>query len=103
MADQKIIVLAVPIRRGSSFISGVKLRKPGTADLEGVSLPDLLSGDDRSVISVLARITMPPLTSGELVHLNQDAFDDMKIFLLTKFLTKQQQLDAGIIQLSSEA
>lgn len=103
MADSKTIVLATPIQRGSSFINGVKVRKPEAADLEGVSLPDLLEGDDRSVISVLARITTPPLTSSELIHLNQDAFDDMKIFLLTKFLTKQQQLDAGIIQRSSEA
>lgn len=102
MADLKTIVLTVPIHRGSSFVSGVRLRSPSAQDIEGVSMLDLVAGDDSSVISVLTRITTPALTYSELICLSQDSFDEMKVLLLTSLLTKKQRIDAGINRPASE-
>lgn len=102
MADLKPIVLSVPIHRGNSFVSGVRLRSPSAKDMEGINMLDLVAGDDNSVISVLTRITTPALTYSELICLSQDSFNEMKVLLLTSLLTKKQRIDAGIIQRSSE-
>lgn len=103
MADLKTIVLAAPIHRGNSFVSGVRLRSPSIQDIEGINMLDLVAGDDSSVISVLTRITAPALTYSELICLSQDSFDEMKLLLLTSLLTKKQRVDAGINRPISEA
>lgn len=58
-----------PIRRGETKIESVQMRKPSAGELRGLQLQSLMQGDVNSIIAVLPRITMPPLTGPEAENL----------------------------------
>ncbi|QBP10120.1 phage tail assembly protein [Cupriavidus metallidurans] len=82
------IALDHPIKRGEQTIARIQVRKPGSGELRGCSLIDLLRMDVSALHVVLPRITMPTLTQHDVGQL--DPADLMQLgaavssFLLTK-------------------
>ena len=52
LADNNTVTLDTPIRRGTTSIDSITLRKPNSGELRGVSLVELLQMDVGSLIKV---------------------------------------------------
>lgn len=65
VADDNTVALDTPIKRGSSEITSITLRKPSSGELRGVQLVELLNMDVASLIKVIPRISNPALTAPE--------------------------------------
>ncbi len=59
------ITLETPIERGDTSIATLRLRKPGSGELRGLSLTALLGMEVSAIIQLLPRITVPPITEVE--------------------------------------
>ncbi|SFG08708.1 Phage tail assembly chaperone protein, E, or 41 or 14 [Novosphingobium sp. CF614] len=66
MTDQPEIPLDEPIKRGETEIISVRLRRPRSGELRGLSMLDLMQMKVDSVHELLPRITVPPLTELEV-------------------------------------
>ena len=64
------ITLEAPISRGETRITDVSVRKPKTGELRGGKLLDLLQADVAALVTVLPRLTEPPLTEAEVKALD---------------------------------
>ena len=87
-ANSQLIELDEPIKRGTTEITEVTLRKPVSGELRGVSLMELANMDVLALRKVLPRISSPSLTDVEVGRM--DPADLMQCgvavasFLLTK-------------------
>jgi hypothetical protein len=63
--EDNTVDLDTPIKRGSSTIGTITLRKPASGELRGVHLVDLLNMDVATLIKILPRITSPGITAPE--------------------------------------
>lgn len=59
-----------PIKRGEQTISKIQVRKPGSGELRGCSLIDLMRMDVSALHVVLPRITTPTLTQHDVSRLD---------------------------------
>lgn len=81
------IELAEPIKRGKTEVKEITLRRPGSGELRGLKLADLVQGDVTAVTRLLPRITQPTLVDQEVAAL--DVFDltrcadEIAVFLQT--------------------
>ena len=64
------VTLDTPITRGETKIESVTLRKPGSGELRGVSLTDLLRMDVDALITVVPRISTPTLLKHEVAAMD---------------------------------
>lgn len=64
------ITLDTPIKRGEQTIEAITVRKPGSGELRGVSLMDLMRMDVTALHTVLPRITTPTLTTADVSKLD---------------------------------
>ena len=91
-----IITLETPIKRGTTEISEIKLRKPTAGALRGVSLAELLQMNVSALQVVLPRISEPTLVKHEVDQL--DPADlvacalEVAGFLVPKAAMESQQL-----------
>lgn len=97
LADDNTVILDTPIRRGTSTIDSITLRKPNSGELRGVSLADLLQMDVNSLIKVIPRISTPTLTPIEV-----SAMDPADLFALSAkvsgfLLQKSLKTDASLV------
>lgn len=97
LADDNTVVLDTPIRRGTTVIDSITLRKPNSGELRGVSLSDLLQMDVNSLVKVVPRISSPLLTAVEVASM-----DPADLFALgTKvsgfLLQKSMKTDASLV------
>ncbi|NMZ15900.1 phage tail assembly protein [Pseudomonas rhodesiae] len=70
LADNNTVTLDTPIRRGTTSIDSITLRKPNSGELRGVSLVELLQMDVGSLIKVLPRISSPSITAVEVAGMD---------------------------------
>lgn len=63
--DDNCVSLDQPIKRGTTEITRITLRKPLSGELRGVLLIDLLNMDVASLIKVIPRISSPGITAPE--------------------------------------
>ena len=95
--NNQVIELDEPIKRGTSEITSITLRKPVSGELRGVSLMELAQMDVQALRKVLPRISSPSLTDVEVGRM--DPADLMQCgvavasFLLTK-KARQASLEA---------
>ncbi|WVM93482.1 phage tail assembly protein [Halopseudomonas pachastrellae] len=95
--NSELIELDEPIKRGTTEITEVTLRKPVSGELRGVSLMELAQMDVQALRKVLPRISSPSLTDVEVARM--DPADLMQCgvavasFLLTK-KARQASLEA---------
>ena len=97
LADDNTVILDTPIRRGTTTIDSITLRKPNSGELRGVSLAELLQMDVNSLIKVLPRISTPTLTVVEV-----SAMDPADLFALSNkvsgfLLQKSMKTDASLV------
>lgn len=59
------VALPLPIKRGDTEISELTLRKPRAGELRGVTLAHLLQSDITAILTVLPRISEPPIAQHE--------------------------------------
>jgi Phage tail assembly chaperone proteins, E, or 41 or 14 len=64
------IELDTPIKRGTSVVNSLTLRKPAAGELRGVSLVELMQMDVQSLSKVLPRISTPTLTEHEVLGMD---------------------------------
>lgn len=81
------IALAQPIKRGKTEVKEITLRRPGSGELRGLKLADLVQGDVSSVIRLLPRISQPTLVDQEAAAMDvydlTNCADQIAIFLQT--------------------
>lgn len=97
LADDNTVTLDTPIRRGTTSIDSITLRKPNSGELRGVSLAELLQMDVNSLVKVVPRISTPTLTAVEVTSM-----DPADLFALgTKvsgfLLQKSMKTDASLV------
>ncbi|MGY2231598.1 phage tail assembly protein [Pseudomonas tolaasii] len=97
LADDNTVNLDTPIRRGTTTIDTITLRKPNSGELRGVSLSELLQMDVNSLVKVVPRISTPTLTAVEVTSM-----DPADLFALgTKvsgfLLQKSMKTDASLV------
>ena len=68
--DDNCVPLDQPIKRGTSEITSITLRKPASGELRGVLLIDLLNMDVASLIKVIPRISSPGVTATEAASMD---------------------------------
>lgn len=91
------ITLDTPIKRGTTEITEIKLRKPDTGALRGISLTEVLQMNVTTIQTLLPRISEPTLAKHEIAQL--DAPDLLNIGIeITGFFAskadKSQSLNA---------
>lgn len=64
------VTLDTPLKRGDQEITAITVRKPGSGELGGVSLMDLMRMDVTALHTVLPRITAPTLTAADVSKLD---------------------------------
>jgi len=97
LADDNSVTLDTPIRRGTTSIDSITLRKPNSGELRGVSLAELLQMDVNSLVKGVPRISTPTLTAVEVTSM-----DPADLFALgTKvsgfLLQKSMKTDASLV------
>lgn len=97
LADDNTVILDTPIRRGTTSIDSITLRKPNSGELRGISLAELLNMDVNSLVKVVPRISTPTLTAVEVTSM-----DPADLFALgTKvsgfLLQKSMKTDASLV------
>ncbi len=60
------VILDAPIKRGDQEIDRLRVRKPQSGELRGLSLRALLEQDVDQVRQVLPRVAMPSITAHEV-------------------------------------
>ncbi|GLS13616.1 phage tail assembly protein [Hydrogenophaga electricum] len=70
MHTTESIPLAVPLQRGDQTITALTLRRPGSGELRGLKLMDLLNMDTVSLSVLLPRISTPTLTKADVEALD---------------------------------
>lgn len=94
----RTVDLDFPIVRGDQTIDKLQIRKPGSGEMRGLTLSDLLKVDVASLIKLLPRITSPSLTEQE-VATKLDPADlatcggEVVTFLLTRAQKAEHSLE----------
>ncbi|WP_455911406.1 MULTISPECIES: phage tail assembly protein [Pseudomonas] len=97
LADDNTVTLDTPIRRGTTSIESITLRKPSSGELRGVSLSDLLNLDVASLIKVIPRISNPGLTAVEAAGLDPADLVAIGSKIIGFLLQKSVKTDASLV------
>lgn len=94
--NQKVIDLETPIKRGETEIKTITLSRPKAGTLRGLSLQSVLQWDMDTMLTLLPRITQPPVTEHELASMEvadmTSICKELTGFLLTENQKSQSQL-----------
>ena len=97
LADNNTITLDTPIRRGTTSIESITLRKPNSGELRGVSLVELLQMDVGSLIKVLPRISSPSITAVEVAGMDPADLLALSSKISGFLLQKSAMTDASLV------
>ncbi|MDY4299378.1 phage tail assembly protein [Pseudomonas salmasensis] len=97
LADNNTVTLDTPIRRGTTSIDSITLRKPNSGELRGVSLVELLQMDVSSLIKVLPRISSPSLTAVEVAGMDPADLLALSSKISGFLLQKSAMTDASLV------
>ncbi|MGP5562771.1 phage tail assembly protein [Vreelandella alkaliphila] len=82
------ITLDTPLTRGDTEITELRLRKPTSGELRGVSLADVLQMQTDALITLIPRLSTPSLTAAEVRQMDSadlvQCGGEIAGFLLTK-------------------
>ena len=96
-ADDNTVTLDTPIRRGTTNIESIPLRKPASGELRGVSLVELLQMDVASLIKVVPRISSPSLTAVEVAGMDPADLLALSSKISGFLLQKSAKTDASLV------
>ncbi|MBK3431969.1 MULTISPECIES: phage tail assembly protein [Pseudomonas] len=97
LADNNTVTLDTPIRRGTTSIDSITLRKPNSGELRGVSLVELLQMDVGSLIKVLPRISSPSITAVEVAGMDPADLLALSSKISGFLLQKSAMTDASLV------
>lgn len=97
LADNNTVTLDTPIRRGTTSIDSITLRKPSSGELRGVSLVELLQMDVGSLIKVLPRISSPSITAVEVAGMDPADLLALSSKISGFLLQKSAMTDASLV------
>lgn len=97
LADNNTVTLDTPIRRGTTSINSITLRKPTSGELRGVSLVELLQMDVGSLIKVLPRISSPSITAVEVAGMDPADLLALSSKISGFLLQKSAMTDASLV------
>lgn len=86
----RTVTLDEPITRGEQTIGTLQLRKPSAGELRGLTLVDLTQLKVDTVIKILPRITMPPITDMEAATMSSEDLLQCGVEIGCFFLTRAQ-------------
>lgn len=82
------VTLVAPIERASGApITEITLNKPNAGSLRGLKVPDLVSGDVSTVITLLPRITSPVISVQEAEQLEPEDLGEIAGAIFGFFMT----------------
>lgn len=87
----KRIALPCPIVRGEMEITELGLRKPKAGELRGLSIGKIMDADIATMITLLTRISAPPLTEHEASALEPENLVELSGEIIGFFLTPAQR------------
>lgn len=82
------IKLDTPIKRGAKEITEIKLRKPDTGALRGISLAEVLQMNVTTIQTLLPRISEPTLAKHEVAQLDAPDLLNISIEITGFFASK---------------
>lgn len=85
------VALSEPIKRGSTEIATIDLRKPQAGELRGLSMQDVLTSEVTAILKLIPRITNPPLTQPEADALEPEDFAEVAGTIRGFFMTKAER------------
>ncbi|RYH02826.1 phage tail assembly protein [Salipiger sp. IMCC34102] len=86
------VTLQDPIEIDGKPVAEIELRKPGTGELRGLKLTDLLQMDVDAMSKLIPRISQPYLGPAELARLDPADFAAICV-VVTTFFAKRRQLE----------
>ena len=94
------ITLATPIKRGDTAYETLQIRKPKAGELRGLSLQDVIGLDITALLTLIPRISEPPLTKPEADALETEDLHEIGGGIRDFFMTKAERsmLEAVIAQ-----
>lgn len=92
--------LSAPIVRGETEIASLTLRKPRAGELRGLSLQDIMTTEITALLTLIPRITEPPLTAEETDHLESQDLSEIGGAIRGFFMTRgeKQVIEAVIAE-----
>jgi hypothetical protein len=85
------LTLGEPIKRGEQLLDTIHVRKPKSGELRGLSLQDLLRADITSLLQLVPRVTVPPLTAVEADNLAPDDLAQFGGIIRDFFMTASER------------
>lgn len=90
----RTVTLDTPIQRGEESIETLKIRKPGSGELRGLSLVDLGQLKVDALMKLLPRVTTPMLTPAEASNMDPADMLACGAEIGSFLLQKAQRMDA---------
>ncbi|MDT8758250.1 phage tail assembly protein [Sphingomonas psychrotolerans] len=92
-ADKRFetVTLATPVKRGETTIADLMLRKPTAGELRGLNLSEIVSSDVTAILTLIPRISSPPLTQPEADALEADDLTEIGGVIRGFFMTRVER------------
>ena len=85
------VKLAAPIKRGDASIEELTLRRPKAGELRGLALNDVMGMDIVAMLTLIPRISEPPLTADEANALDPEDFAEIAGTVRGFFMTRAER------------
>ncbi|KQM21936.1 phage tail assembly protein [Novosphingobium sp. Leaf2] len=85
------VTLGTPIVRGSTTIEQLTIRKPKAGELRNLTLQDIISTDVTALLTLIPRISEPPLLADEVNDLEPEDLSEIGGTIRGFFMTKAEQ------------
>lgn len=85
------VTLSDPITRGETTIDRLNVRRPRTGELRGLNLPDIINAEVVAMLTLIPRVTEPPLTGDEANNLDPADFSEIAGTIRGFFMTKGEK------------
>ena len=85
------IPLLEPISRGETKVTKVVLRKPKAGELRGLTLQSLVTTEVTALLTLIPRISEPPLTAEEVNQIDPGDFSELGGAIRGFFMTAAEK------------
>ncbi|MCY1672129.1 phage tail assembly protein [Novosphingobium sp. SL115] len=85
------VALSAPITRGETTMDTLNIRRPKAGELRGLSLQDVMNTDIVAMLTLIPRISEPPLTPDEVNNLDPADFSEIAGTVRGFFMTKAEK------------
>lgn len=86
--DRLTITLETPIKRGDTQIEQLVIRKPCGSELRGTSLFGVARMDADAIMTLLPRVSEPPLLAHEVLRMDPADLVQVGVFLAEQLVPK---------------